>query len=451
MAENIADVGFRNSNHVANTDAGAWSRDYMYIGATALINFVSAATGLPAWQATFATMGVTVCLLVMALFALGKAVWPKAPYAVAGAVMVASLTGLSCYIYGQFYLGQVLGLASVATSLAGATLVARKPGAQGLVLIAAGGALGIYCYPVLGLPVLLMLPIWAVIAAALGGQRGLTTLAKVTARSAAAVVVALLLSAVSLHNALNLFMGQSQGSSGWLLPVMSSQTALVWPMGIGHRTSLQNVITSWVIVLAVAVVILVAAWRRALRVSVRLAGVLLSASFLAVLGSVVIYGPEEYQTWKMESYLLPLVVVVTLPALSPWVVGTVRVGATLLAVSAGAVLLGPFMSWVPASQQPTPDVIMPSELAALATSPRLSNVSSLNIRLPSQFETMSAGAIITGSAVVFSANNYFGASTALHTCTLTRFEMLSPDETSFTDLGGGYVLLNRPSKCAMRK
>jgi len=29
--------------------------------------------------------------------------------------------------------------------------------------------------------------------------------------------------------------------------------------------------------------------------------------------------------------------------------------------------------------------------------------------------------------------------------------MLSQDETNFSDLGGGYVLLNRPSGCAVRK
>ena len=113
--------------------------------------------------------------------------------------------------------------------------------------------------------------------------------------------------------------------------------------------------------------------------------------------------------------------------------------------------MGPFITWAPLlQQQPTLSLIAP-KLAALATSPSLSNVSSLNIRLPSKFETMSAGAIITKSAVVFTGTSYYAPLTALHTCTLTRREMLSQDETNFTDLGGGYVLLNRPSGCAVRK
>jgi hypothetical protein len=451
MADNVADVGFLNSNHVGNMDAGAWSRDHMYIGAVALINFVSAATGLPTWQATLVTMGVAVCLLVVALWALGKAVWPEARYAVAGAVIVACLAGLSSYILSQFFLGQVLGLASVATSLAGATLMARKPRSQGLVLLGAGGALGIYCYPVLGLPVLLVLPFWAVLAAAFGGERVGRTLAQVTAWSGAAMLVALLLSAVSLRNALNLFTSQSGGDAGWLLPALSGPTALVWPMGIGQPTSLQNVVTSWAIVLVVAVIALVAAWRGGLRVSVRLAAVLLSASSLVVLGAVMVFGPDRYQTWKLEAFLLPLVVVVTLPALSASVVGFTRVGRTLIAASVGAVALGPFMTWAPALQRGTPDVITSSELAALATSPGMSKVSSVNIRLSSKFENMSAGAIITRSAVVFTGDSYFPALTALHTCTLTTRAMLSPGETNFTDLGGGYVLLDLPSTCAVRK
>ena len=450
VAENTANFGFRNSNHVANADLGAISRDYSYAGATALTNFVSAATGLPAWQATFAAMGVAVCLLAVALWALGKAVWPTARYAIAGAVIVASLAGLSSFTVGQFFLGGVLGLASVATSLAGATLLPR-PGSQGLVLFGAGGALGVYCYGHLGLPVLLMLPLWAVLAAALADDWSRRTFAYVVGKSAVAVLAALLLSGVALGTALNLVKSQSQVTAGWTLPALSSPAALVWPTGIGHHTSLQNLIASWAIVLAIAVVVLVVAWRRGLRVSVRLAAALLSGSFLVVLGAVVIYGPDRYQTWKMEAFLLPLVLVATLPALSAFVVGTVRAGQAVLAASVGAVALGPFISWTPALKQPTPAVVTSAGLAALAKSPSLSNVSTLNIRLPSYFETMSAGGIITRSVVVFTQFSYYPALTALHTCTLTRRAMLSPDETDFTDLGDGYVLLNRPSRCAVRK
>lgn len=450
-AENTAQVGFRNLNHIANLDMGAISHGITYIGATALINFASAATGLPTWQATFATMGVAVCLLAVALWALGRAVWPKARYSVAGAVIVACLAGLSSYTYAHFFLAGVLGIASVATSLAGATLLARKPGSQGLVELGAGGALGVYSYGHLGLPVLLMLPLWAVLAAALGDEPGLSRLAHVAARSVVGMLAALLLSAVALGTALNLVKSQSQVTAGWPLPVLSSPTALMWPLGIGHHTYLLTVVASWAMVLAVAVVALVAAWRRGLRVSVRLATVLSCASSLVVLGAIAIYGPDRYQTWKLEAFLLPLVVVVMLPALSAFVVGTVRAGPALIAAAAGAVALGPFITWALILQQPTPAVITPSGLAALAESPSLSNVSSLNIRLPSYFETMSAGAIITKSTVVFTGNSYYPKLTALHTCTLTRREMMSPDETSFTDLGGGYVLLNRPSGCAVRK
>lgn len=453
-AENTAVAGFQNSNHVANWDMGAFWLNRGYVGVTGLINFTSAATGLPVWQATFPTMGVAVCLLVVALFALGNAVWPMARYAVAGSVTVACLAGLSSYTYGHFYLAGVLGLASVATSLAGATLVARKPGLEGFVVLAAGGALGIYCYPHLGIPVLLMLPFWAVLAAVLGGERGRRTLDIVAAKSVGATLVALVLSTVALGTGANIVKAASQvggAGAGWPLPMLSSFTALFWPMGIGDHTSLPNVVASWVVALAVAIVALLAARRRGSQVPVRLASVWLSASSLVILGTVAIYGPEQYQTWKMEAFLLPLVIVVTLPALSVWIIGTFRVGRVVMAASAGAVVLGPFISWAPTLASPTPAKITSSALAALATSSSLSNVSSINIRLPSGFEAMSAGAIISKSAVAFTKNSYYPPLTLSSTCTLTTHAMLSAGESSFTDLGGGYVLLNRPSRCAIRK
>jgi hypothetical protein len=453
LAENIATSGFRDSNHVGNGNLGLFSRDYSYFGPHALMNFVSAATGLPAWQTTFAAMGVEVCLLAVALWALGDAVWRKARFAVAAAVIVACLAGLPTFTYANFYLGGVLGLVGVATSLAGATLVARGPGLEGLFVLGAGGALGVYSYPHLGLPALLLLPFWAVLAAALGETRDRGTLARVAARATAGVLLALLLSAVVLGNAVNLIKLQSQRQTTvpLPLPVLSSLKAVVWPVDIRYDSSMQTVVASWAIVLAVTVFALVAVWRRGLRVSVRLVVALLTASSVVVLGAVAYYGPNRYQAWKMEAFLLPLVIVVTLPALSAWILGTVRVGSMVLVASAGVVLAGPFISWAPTSSQPTPGLITSSGLAALAESPSLSNVKSLNIRLPSAFENMSAGAIITDSAVVFSGISYMPAMTALHTCTLTKRVMLSPGETDFTDLGGGYVLLNRPSTCARRK
>jgi hypothetical protein len=451
IAQNTADVGFEDSNHLANVNLGVIAHDESYIGATSLINFASAATGLPAWKIAFATMGVAVCLLAVALWALGRTFWPQARYEVAAAVIAACLAGMSAYTYAHFFLGGVLGLASVATSLTGATLLARKPDLHGMAVLSAGGALGVYCYGHLGLPVLLVLPLWVVVAALLCGHRGRRALGKVAARSAAAALCAMLLAAVALPTALALVSAQSQVIAGWSIPGVTGFAALLWPGGIGHPSPLPELVASWILVLGLVAVSLVAAWRSGLRSSVRLAAVFVSAGSAVVLAAMTVYGPERYQTWKMEAFLLPLVIVVTLPALGSLVVGSFRVGRAALAALAGAVALGPFVIWAPTVAQPDPAFVTTSGFVALAESPILSDVSSLNIRLPSYFETMSAGAIITKSAVVFTQNSYYPELTALHTCTLTKLTMLPPDEDNFTVLGDGYVLLNRPSKCETRK
>ena len=451
LAEQTASAGFANNNHLANVDLGSQARELSYIGASALINFVSAGTGLPAWQATFATMGVAVSLLVVALCALGRAFWPTANYSIIAAVLVATLASLSCLTYGQFFLAGVLGLAGVTTSLAGATLIARGEGGQGLLAIVGGGAIAVYSYAQLGLPALLMLPFWAIVAAKSIGGLAWGNLLKIGARAATAVSLAVLLSAIYLPTAFNLIRTQSHIQAGWTMPVLTSQAALVWPTGIARHSSRSTVIGSWAIVLVVAIFALTCAWRWGLRASAVLCSVITVSILVVVAGVVYVYGPDRYQAWKMEAFLLPIAIVLTLPALSAVSINNVRVGRTVLAAGVGAVLLAPFASWTPALSQPNPAVITTSPLASLAHVPALAKVASLNIRLSSAFETMSAGAILTKSVVIFTRNSDYPAEASLRTCTLTTRSMLAPGETDVVDLGGGYVLLERPSKCAMRK
>jgi hypothetical protein len=458
-AENTAVAGFHNSNHVANLDLGTWSHEKSYMGATALINFGSAATGLPAIQVTFAMMGVAVCMLAVALWALGRTIWPTAHYSVALAVVIACLAALSTYTYGQFFLASVLGLASVATSLAGATLLARDPGRQGILGVAAGGALGVYCYGHLGLPVLCLLPVWTVVAASAvpSGARSRGTPIAAAARPAAAVVVALALSSIQLPEALDLVRSQSQIQAGWSLPRFFSQTALVWPSGIERcavtcaNPSLPVVLVSWFVVLLALTLALVAAWHRALRQPVMLATALTLACLFVVTVAIEWYGPDRYQTWKLEAFLLPLVTVIALPAMGASAVGPARLSRSVLTTSVGIVILCPFILWTPSLNTVRPDLITTQSLMKLPSAPALSDVESLNIRLPDYFQTMSVGAAITNSTVIFTQNSYSPNLVSLRTCTLTRLEMLSPGERHFTDLGGGYVLLNRPSVCARRK
>ena len=421
-SQNTALSGFTDSHHLANLNLGSWSRDESYIGASALINFVSAATGLSPLQATFATMGVAVCLLAVGLWALGRTIWPSSPFAVGASVVVACLCGMSAYIDAQFFLGSVLGLTGVAIALAGATALAKEPNRQAMLAVAGGGAAGIYCYAHLGLPLVVLLPFWAVFAAFVGGQRGARRLFAVVARSVVAVIGALALAAVALNEAFNLIRVTSKIEAGYPLPVPTSVATFVWPTGIGPDPSRGAVVASWLFVFVAIAVALAAAWRRGLHGPVRIAAILTLACVTLTIIFGGIYGPDRYQSWKIGAFLLPLAVVVALPAVGATATGISRIGRPMLGAAIGAVLLCPILVWSPSLHPVNPGKITTSQLIALGRSPALAGVASVNIRLPSPLQTMAAGASISRSSVIFTQNSYYSPVVSLNTCTVTILE-----------------------------
>ncbi|QNK82827.1 hypothetical protein [Nakamurella sp. PAMC28650] len=465
-SDNVADSGFRHDNHLANhlgsMNIAEFAHHLSYMGPTALMNLVSAATGLAGWQVAMATMGVAVSLSVIALWALVGAVWPTVRRGVASAVVVAAMASLSTYLVSLYFLGGVLALVSVATSLAGATMLGRPdvhrriPGALAVV---GGGALGIFSYGHLGLPIAGLLPIWSVLVAVLVGHRTRRKLLTILAWSVGSVAAALVLSAVAVPTALALVRQQVDVVVGFALPAMDPQTMLFWPPGFGQATSGPALAASWALAAAVVILGLTASWRHGMRESVIITAVLTLGCVAVSLACVVVYGPIRYQTWKMESFLLPLALVLCYPALSVLKFGRRRLGRSLMVLSVGVVLLSPALNWQKAvvTGQGRPQTALaasfltPAGLVDLARSPVLAGLSSVNVRLGSGFETMAAGSILPTAVVILSSPSYYTPVTSPSTCTVTRRDMLAPGETAYTDLGGGYVLLRRPSVCAVQK
>jgi hypothetical protein len=449
-AQNLAASGFSDSHHVANIDMGLFSHRASYVGTIGVINFASAATGLSALQVALACMAVAVCVLAVSLSALGHAIWPLAPGATAIAVVIGTVAGLSVYNYSYYFLGAIFGAAAVSTSAAGSIALARRVDTENVTCIAAGGAFGVYAYGHMELPVLVLLPGVTCVAGLILGTRGWRPVLGLLLRGALAVAGALVLAGPTLDDAVHLVRSQSQALSGWTLPALNAASATIWPGAIVKNSSREFIVVSWVLVIGVLLAGLVAAWVGGERASAALAGLLLAAAILVVLGSVHIWGPDRYQSWKMESFLLPIACVAALPGLGSAAVGFRRAGRGFMLAAAGGVLLSPWLLWVPVMSFLTP-AITSASLMRLESAPELSNVAVVNIRLPYPVLTMEAASVLDKSVVVFTQLSYYGEMTSLDTCTLTMRSMLSPGDTEFTDLGGGYVLLDRPHACAMKK
>ncbi len=88
-------------------------------------------------------------------------------------------------------------------------------------------------------------------------------------------------------------------------------------------------------------------------------------------------------------------------------------------------------------------------MMAVRNDERMSQVSTINIRLPDMVGTMTMGALLDDKTVVFTQNSYYAALTAMNTCTLTTRSLLAPEEQDFAEIVGDFVILNRPSTCTL--
>ena len=456
-AENLTVAGFADSRHVINGSLSAAVTGNGRLGALALVTFVSAGTGLPSWQATLLTMGVAVFLLALALNAFARALWPDRPRAVAMGTVGACLSGLACFNYGHFFLAQTIGIAGIAVALAGATSLALRtddaPTSRSAVVeIVGGGALVLYAYGHLSGPVFVLLSFWTLVLTFIARRDSGRSVAVATGRCLTGVAGALALGAPAIPAAISMTFAAGQLDSGWPLAPLTSVDALFWPRLppmsapiVPTRPAL--VIGSWILVLFVAGFVLWTTHRRGHTSAAIAAALLTCASTIVVVAASVHYGPENYKTWKLLSYLLPLVLAAVLPALADVKAAGRSVGLALLALLAGVSLLGPAVAWS------VPTRVTGADAVKLALDPRITELSRLNLRLTNTWEAMAVAAVVdpavsfTTRASYFTANG--GDAIDASTCTLVRVDDLGPDERrAAVRLNATYAVIPTPAPCA---
>ena len=233
---------------------------------------------------------------------------------------------------------------------------------------------------------------------------------------------------------------------------MSSATVLFWPQPAppwenGGGTLL--VAGTWVLAGLVAAIALWFAHARGPRDSARVAAIVVVGCAALGLAGALGYGPANYQAWKLQSYLLPILLVALLPALRHVTISQSPVGQSVLCAAAGAMLLSPSVAWSAAPRS------TPNELIELADSPAITRLSSVNVYLPDKFEAMAVGAVIGPQTTFSNRMSYFTSrgpepEASPTTCTLIRAARAEPNTPGVIRVNATYVLVPRPARCAVQ-
>lgn len=442
---NLASSGFVDSRHLANQDYGAFMRHSGYLGASYLQSFIAGVTGKMIWQTVTPAIIVAVAALFIGLSSLGATLWKKAPSAVILVPAIGVLAPLTSYVAGQYFLAQFLGVAALATSVAAATAIGY--GSSGVGPLIAGSTFGVYTYPHLVLPSVVLLPAWALLVRWLQ-PKPRTDLLPAVGWLAGALGLTFLFCLPAFHNATGLLAAQTKVQAGWSLPPMASYTMLLSPSRIGRPEPAQLIWGSWVILGGLLCIGFVAALRGPRRGEARAASALALGALAVCILTISVYGADRYQTWKMQSFLLPLFLVASLPSLAAGRTGWRRSGAVAVAVLLAGAVLAPTRLWeAPLAAPGTLPGVSTSETADLAWSPRLEQLRTVNVLLGPYLDTMAVAALVPAESAAMASNTYAPPAAYPETCTLTRASLFPGELADAIPIVGDYVLIQEPGPC----
>jgi hypothetical protein len=457
VADNVALAGFGDSGHVLNANYGNFAATSSN-GGTAIINHLSAITSLRSWQVLMAAMGYALILAFLCLKELARRAWPSVDRGHAVAASIAILCPLSSVLAGQYFLNNIIGIGACALALAGLVTLARAPSpdATALVSIFLGLSVLIYSYATFGLPlVVASLVIVPVIYAGVAEHRlePVRLLRWRLVRLCAVLVGTLAVCAPALKMGIDTLRLQANAQVGYPLDHLGAFGALLWPSwivpefrGIDMPSSWQ--VGSWLVLVAAVAFLL---HRSCARSDRRLAALAVLAISVAAVGASIAWGNGFYQTWKLWAFLVPIGLVLLVPAL--WTLREGRdsaVGVAVAWVLVGASLTAPMGTWTSVIWSPSLNETSQASLLASTRSIDSWGIDVVNVNLAPYLETMTAGTLLEHTRVAFNSGSYIDGPMVLsNTCTLTTRSLVS-DPTQVIALSGEYVLVPVPAPCAMK-
>ena len=415
IASEFLQSGFRSSGHIANIDLNFFSLHGAYQVPNILISYVSANTRIETWQITTPVMGVAVTFSILGIACLAKSINSKLrdSQAIVIAIFV-MCSAFMTYIQINYFLGQVLCIGITALLLANLMdFIYRskmlKASSVNLFFLT---VLSIFSYPHFLLPYLGFMVLNGILYCFVH-KRNFKL--RMFFHASIPIVLALSVSSHYLQVAINLGFTQTSVIAGWSLPFPNPISAFLLPPLIGQVTPVLVLVFSWLLFLTLSIQII--GIRQDVTFARRIFYIYLYLShILFFLAAVILTGRsfEDYGSWKLMSYLLPIVLTIPLAV----IYSKIPPGGTFSKVVVSIVLMISPLSWF------SPNSIKPSfistELIEAARDPRISGLKSLNVQLNPYFETMAFAAMIDGPVLYFNSDSYWAPVSDRDSCTLVR-------------------------------
>lgn len=418
VATEVLKSGFSNSFHYGSYNLNEFGFNAAYQLPVSVIAFFSSGSSLEPWKLTMPMLILSISLVGINLLRLTLILQNKfnPKKAILVTIVVLSLP-MNLYIFSNYFFGQIwatyLSLSIVISTykiylvVTTSKKIMQLRNLPHIAELSTSGALSIYCYPHM------LIPIFAISLAILAiaicvKLRKLHSIALPTFIFSLSIIFSL----PYISNSIALAITQSKIYAGWPLPIWNPLSMFFMPQLINFDLSIAANLFIWII--AIAVYIAVMKVTKAPTTTI-IQKIILFTSTAVITFGILLRGRElnEYSSWKLVSYFFPLIAVVLIERIFNQIKNYRFVFFFVLGLST----LSPTIIWSSGIN----NSLYTSKLFVEATnSSQVNRLDKVNIKLNNFFETMNAAAIITGPKVFLSSPNYYPVTSDPEACTLVR-------------------------------
>lgn len=431
VSDNTLQHGFRNLSRIYDYNLGDFAKNIAYQST----NFLQASVSR---EFRMSTVAVSMLILISGL-ALANHAFVCAARILNPAISefnafaIATIcfgVGLSNYIVSNYFLGEVFGFIIIGFLISEFGLTRTKTAISYFTYTWIGLALGlgIYTYPPM---MIILFPVIGVAFFTADLKNKKLDFSKIFIAYLWILIVSILVTIPYIRICFNGLVKTNSAKAGWPFPPLNAISVILWPNTIGIPSGNLLVISSWVALFIFGLFLL---QKAKLLGSGHPQTIIYLTSFLIFLFFILAMGRSagDYQSWKMQSYLIPIVMLVLLNAS----LSHSKIQNSLTYLLLGAVLIIPSAQWVPDLKRF--GNVTTTDLQTMATNRYLKNFSHLNINLHPYFETMAMATILSNKVLFLNSPSYLNLSENQSLCTLTRTEYINGQK--FIPISENYVL-----------
>jgi hypothetical protein len=420
VAGEFIKTGFTNSNHIASIDLNFVANTSHYFTPTSLFTLASTPLGLKVWETAMFVSIACFAFSLLTLIRLSECIFKSSALSPAYqwvAAIVAMMSSLMTYVYGNYFLAQMLsiGLSALIITNCYEYFINKNRSPFVLFQTAALMLSSFFTYPHVLVPFFAVTCFYTYLFSVLK-SRNFQVL--ILARFVAAVSVGTILAKDYIHFTIFTYRNMTNGTSaGWPIPTMNVGQLVIWPEFIGWRNPGGFLIATWVITFALFLFVF---YRSKIEFNEKYFTLFyLIGSALSFMIFVKLRNQDfsDYTSWKLISYLLPIGLVLFTAVF----VASFRSKKEFTLIALGAVLMTPMSMWSHASWDGVNlGVSLTKDMTDLAESAELRNIPNLNIAVAEFFETMALASIIDRPIIYPNAKSYFPVLESPNSCILVR-------------------------------